>query len=169
MSNPNNIILVGFMATGKTTVGKMLAEKLHWSYVDTDILIEQRTGLSIPAIFEQQGEPYFRDIESEVIQNVIKNNHQVISTGGGIVLREQNIIMMKSNGLVVSLTATPEVIFARTKSDDYRPLLRVENPQQRIRELLEYRAPFYAKADFTIDTSNLTPQAVVDSVLTRVT
>lgn len=157
------------MATGKTTVGKMLAEKLHWSYVDTDILIEQRTGLSIPAIFEQQGEPYFRDIESEVIQNVIKNNHQVISTGGGIVLREQNIIMMKSNGLVVSLTATPEVIFARTKSDDYRPLLRVENPQQRIRELLEYRAPFYAKADFTIDTSNLTPQAVVDSVLTRVT
>ncbi|MDI6783186.1 MAG: shikimate kinase [bacterium] len=162
----NNIVLVGFMGTGKTTVGKLLANKLNWSYVDTDTLIEQKNQHSIPAIFEQYGEPYFRDRESEVIQEVMQKQQQIVATGGGIVLRDQNIAVMKSNGMVICLTATPAVIFERTKSDAYRPLLKVTHPQQRIQELLESRASFYAKADITIDTSTLSPEDVVKQILT---
>jgi shikimate kinase len=168
MAKANNLVLVGFMGTGKTTIGKLLAEKLSWSYIDTDILIEQKAGLTIPMIFEQYGESYFRDIESEVIKETIIKTQQVISTGGGIVLREQNIKAMKSNGLLICLTATPDSIYERTKSDTYRPLLKVENPKQRIQELLDFRSPFYAKADITIDTSKLPPEEIVVVILNKV-
>ena len=163
----NNIVLVGFMGTGKTTVGKLLANKLNWSYVDTDILIEQKIGLVISKIFEQYGESYFRDRESEVIQEVMQKTQQIVATGGGIVLRDQNIAVMKSNGIIICLTATPEVIYERTKSNNYRPLLKVAKPQQKIKELLEYRAPFYAKADITIDASNLAPIEIVNRILSK--
>ncbi|MFB3896721.1 MAG: shikimate kinase [bacterium] len=165
MAKPNNIVLTGFMGTGKTTVGKALAAILGWRYIDTDELIEQKTGLSIPAIFQQQGEPFFRDVESEVITETMQNTQQVISTGGGIVIREQNIKSIKSNGIMVCLAATPEVIFERIKSDTNRPLLHVENPKQQIQELLKVRAPYYAKADITIITTSLMPEEIAHRII----
>jgi shikimate kinase len=165
MNRPNNIVLVGFMGTGKTTVGKLLATQLKWSYVDTDELIEKKTGLNISDIFSQQGEPYFRDIESKVIEEVMLKNHRIISTGGGMVIREQNIITIKSNGIMICLTATPEMIIERTKSDSHRPLLRVDNPKKRIQELMDKRSPYYAKADITIDTTDLSPDEIVIQIM----
>ncbi len=165
MAKANNIVLVGFMGTGKTTVGKALAAKLNWTYVDTDELIEQKTRLSIPTIFQQHGEPYFRDVESEVIKETILKLHQIISTGGGIVIREQNIKTIKSNGIMVCLTTTPEKIFERIKSDTNRPLLQVENPKQRIQDLLKVREPYYAKADITIITTHLSPEEIANQII----
>ena len=98
----DNIILIGFMGTGKTTVGKIIAEKMQWTFLDTDDLIETRTGMSIPAIFEKYGEQWFRDQESAVIEEVLKEKNQVISTGGGAVLREENRQMMLEGGIVAA-------------------------------------------------------------------
>jgi len=161
----NNIILVGFMGTGKTTVGKLLAANLLWTYIDTDTLIEQQTRMKISAIFSRHGESYFRDVESVVIREVMQHNQQIVSTGGGIVFREENISVMKSNGIIVCLTAAPKIIYERTKSDEDRPLLKVENPLLQIRELLAVRSLFYAKADITIDTTNISPENIVQQLL----
>lgn len=168
MVTPHNIVLVGFMGTGKTTVGKLLATQLNWSYVDTDEVIEQKTGMDISTIFKQQGEPFFRDIESEVIREIMLKSQQVISTGGGIVMREQNITAIKSNGIMVCLTATPDAIIERTKSDTKRPLLQVDNPKKRIQELLSKRVPYYTQADITLDTSQVSPEEIVTQILNTV-
>ncbi|MCX7919753.1 MAG: shikimate kinase [bacterium] len=164
MEKPNNIILTGFMGTGKTTIGKLLAVKLNWSYIDTDAVIEERLQMSITTIFAKFGEPYFRDVESAVIREIMQKNQQVIATGGGIVLREQNVTVMKSNGIILWLTAPAEVIYKRIQSDTTRPLLQVADPLQRIKELLHERIPYYAKADLVIDTSTKAPEELVELI-----
>jgi len=164
-SEKKNIVLLGFMGTGKSAVGKKLAKILKRELIDTDRIIEKKAGKSIPKIFSEDGETHFRDLESEVIKEVHKKGNCVIITGGGVVLRDENIINLRKSGILICLKALPEVIYDRVKNDSYRPLLQVENPLQKIKEMLEYRKKYYEKADYFIDTSSMTVDEVVDEIL----
>ena len=160
-----NIALVGFMGTGKTSAGKLAAKKLDLKYVDTDEEIEKQAGITVSEIFSNFGEPYFRDLETKTIKEISKGGGQVISCGGGAVLRDENIKNLKVGSIVVCLSASPEAIFERIKHETHRPLLQVPDPKKRIRELLAERAPHYAKADETIDTTNLTVELVAAKII----
>lgn len=160
-----DIYLVGFMGTGKTAVGKQLAQKLNFKLVDIDDLIVKKEGRSISDIFAQSGEPYFRKAEKEALREVAAKTRQVVDCGGGIVIDSENIMMMKQSGRLVCLSARPEVILERTKRQSHRPLLNVAEPLAKIKELLEVRKPYYEKADFTVDTSDLTIQQVAEKIL----
>ena len=159
-----NIYLVGFMGTGKTSVGRKVAQVKNCKFVDMDELIEDREKRSVPDIFALEGEPYFRKIEKRVLEEISGKDCQVVSCGGGIVIDAQNIKTMKNTGVVICLTASPEMILERTKRFSHRPLLNVPNPREKIEDLLKIRAPYYAQADFTVDTSNLTLDQVVERV-----
>ena len=163
-----NIVLVGFMGTGKTEVGKILSKKLGYALIDADTEIEKRQNMAITEIFRQQGEPAFRDIEAEVIKQLSGLKKNVISTGGGAVLRQENIDNLRANGVIVCLSATPETILQRTSVNNDRPLLQTENPLQKIKELLEYRRPYYEKADIMIDTENKSPLEVAEEIIKAV-
>jgi shikimate kinase len=123
-----NIILTGFMGVGKTSIGTRLARDLGYTFVDTDELIEADQKTTITEIFAQKGEPYFRDVETRIIKTVLENGNQVVSTGGGAVIRDENREVFKEAGLVVCLTARPEVIYERIKHETHRPLLRSLTP-----------------------------------------
>ncbi len=153
------------MGTGKSKIGKRLATELRMGYLDTDELIEEREKDSISAIFKKRGEEYFRRLETKVVKEVALLDNYVISTGGGVVLREGNIGLLKKNALIICLFANPEVILKRTKGDDNRPLLEVNNRKKRIEELLRIRKPFYDKADLKIDTSTLDSKKVVEEIV----
>lgn len=159
-----NIVLIGLIGTGKTAVGARLAEMLHMKFVDTDDIIEEDSSMIISDIFSKMGEEHFRDLESRAADKVRKLRRYVIATGGGIVLRERNIQSLRSTGMIFCLDATPEVILKRTSQETHRPLLKVEDPMGRIREMLRIREPFYAKADHRIDTSQLTVSQVADRI-----
>ncbi len=159
-----NIILIGFMGTGKTSVGMRLAEMLGMRFIDTDDLIEEKSEMSIPRIFSEMGEEHFRDLESKAVEEVSGLSRYVVATGGGAVIREQNVHNLRSSGLLFCLDATPEVILQRTSQYAHRPLLQVEDPISRIRNMLQFRAPFYSKADYRIDTSQLTVDQVADRI-----
>jgi len=161
----NNIYLVGFMGTGKTAVGKALARKKKLQFVDLDELIELKEKKSISDIFAKDGEPYFRKAEKRVLKEVSKENKFVVACGGGIVLDKDNIKIMKETGIMVCLTASPQVILERTSAYAHRPLLKVKEPKKRIDLLLKMRAPYYAQADKTMDTSKISINEVVDQIL----
>ena len=161
----SNIVLVGFMGTGKTSVGRRLAEKLKLSYIDTDDVIEQDSEMIISDIFRQHGESYFRQLESDAIRKVSDLDNHVISTGGGVVIREDNLEMLKRNGMVFSLSATPEEIWKRVGHETHRPLLQAPRPLDKIQEMLAARAAFYARADWTIDTTGLSIEEVTDKIV----
>jgi shikimate kinase len=165
MTQHNNLILVGFMGTGKTSVGKAAAEALGFSYVDTDDIVEDGAGKAISRIFADEGEPHFRDLETQALRSLADVERHVVSTGGGVVLRDDNWDAMRKAGLVVCLAADPEVIYERTRHESHRPLLQTDDPMARIRELLENRLPYYARADETIDTSDLGVAEVVERLL----
>jgi shikimate kinase len=133
--------------------------------MDSDDLIEQKAGKTISRIFAEDGEPHFRDLETEAIRSLVSLDRHVVATGGGCVLRDENWEALRRAGLVVCLAARPEVIFERTRRDTHRPLLQTPDPMARIRELLDRRAPFYARADHTIDTSDLALDEVVTQLL----
>jgi shikimate kinase len=160
-----NIVLVGFMGTGKTTVATAVANRLKMRYVSIDDLIEKKEKRTINEIFQKSGEDYFRDVESSVIRDVSCMEGLVIDTGGGAVLRDENMAYLKSGGIVVCLSADEETVMARTKKYKHRPLLNVEDPKRRIRDLLAKRSPFYAKADHTIDTGKFSAQQVVEKIV----
>ena len=160
-----NIVLIGFMGTGKTTIAIKLANALNMSYVSTDDLIEKREKRTINEIFTKEGEDYFRDVESDIIREVSSRENLVIDAGGGVVIKEENLSNLKSSGVVICLTADEETIMERTKKYKHRPLLNVEDPKQKIRALLAKRAPLYAKADHCIDTGKLTVRQVVDEIV----
>ncbi len=159
-----NIVLTGFMGTGKTEVGRELSRLLGLKIIDIDNEIEKAEGISINDIFERYGESKFREIETEMIKKISAEKNLIISTGGGVVLKEENIKMLKKNGIIVCLFATPETIFERTKYNSDRPLLKVNDPLKKIKELLEYRLPFYKKADIVIDTEGKTPSQVAEEI-----
>ncbi len=160
----DNIILIGFMGTGKTTVGKIIAEKMQWTFLDTDDLIETRTGMSIPAIFEKYGEQWFRDQESAVIEEVLKEKNQVISTGGGAVLREENRQMMLEGGIVAALKADADTIVERVSRSEDRPLLRGE-VRERVETLLAARKTAYDFAHVEFDAAALSPSQLAERII----
>lgn len=160
-----NIYLVGFMGTGKTAVGKELAKIKKRQFVDLDELIGLKEKRTISDIFAKSGEPCFRRIEKRVLQEVAKEKEFVVATGGGIVMDTENIRTMRDTGIIICLSAAPEVILIRTSGSSHRPLLNVENPRERVELLLKLRAPYYALADKTIDTSKLTVAQVVEKII----
>lgn len=161
----NNIYLVGFMGTGKTSVGKELARKKKRPFVDLDELIELREERLIADIFAKDGEPYFRRLETQVLKEVSKEKKLVVACGGGIVTNTQNIKIMKESGVIICLTASPKVILKRTSGCVHRPLLNVKEREKQVSQLLKMRAPYYAQADKTIDTSLLSLKEVVAKIL----
>ena len=163
-----NIILTGFMGTGKTAVGREIARLLQMNLVDIDTEIEKTESMTINSIFEQFGEPRFREIETEMIKKKSSMTNVVISTGGGAVLKQENIDALRENGVIVCLHATPETILKRTGKSEDRPLLKVENPLQKIHDLLNYREPFYEKADIMVDTEDKTPLQIAEEIIDRV-
>lgn len=163
-----NIVLTGFMGAGKSAVGKILAEKTGMTLVDTDELIEAKTGMEIVDVFKKLGEEYFRSLEKSVVKEVSKLENHIIVTGGGVVLKKENMENLRRNGVIVYLHARPEVIYKRVRRDTRRPLLQVEDQTKRIKELLEYRAPFYADHDFAVDTSELAVAQVAEEILKKV-
>jgi shikimate kinase len=160
-----NIILTGFMGTGKSEVGKQLAAVLGRKFIDTDVLVEQEEGMSIAQLLTDKGEPYFREREKQIIARACREAGVVIATGGGAMVSEENAARLKASGTVLCLTAPPEVIFARVRKDETRPLLQSDDPLARICTLLSARATAYAKADVTIDTSQLSVDEVVQAAL----
>ncbi len=164
-----NIALIGFMGVGKTAVGKVLAEKLRRKFVELDFLIEQKAGKSIPDIFQQDGETAFRKLEIEVTKEVSKDRNLVIACGGGIVLNKINVDRLRQQSRLVCLTASPKVILKRVSGNrGERPLLRAANKTLNIRELLEFRKPFYERAaDITVNTSKLDVDSVVEQIIEK--
>lgn len=162
-----NIVLTGFMGTGKTEVGRELSAILGWKLIDVDDEIVKSQKMSVNEIFSKFGEPAFRDMETEMIRKVSKKKNVIISTGGGAVLRQENMEFLKTSGVVVCLTALPETILKRTSRNRERPLLQVEDPLQRIHDLLESRRPFYEKADIMIDTEGKSPFGIAGEILER--
>lgn len=160
-----NIYLVGPMGAGKSTIGRVLAAELHLNFRDSDRVIEERTGANIPWIFDMEGEEGFRDRESTVLGELAKEQNIVIATGGGIVLREVNRELMKASGYVCYLTASIDQLVERTSRDKKRPLLQVENPRQKIIDLLAMRDPIYRDAaDFIINTDRRSPKVVAQEI-----
>jgi 3-dehydroquinate synthase len=158
------LVLVGFMGSGKSTVGRLAAEATGLTFVDTDQEIERRTGRPIPAIFAEQGEEGFRQLEAAVVAEVAARSGQVVATGGGAVLREENLALLRRAGLVVAVTAQTDVLWNRIGAAD-RPLLAVERPRERFEELLRLRAPLYALADVVLDTTALDPRAAAQTAV----
>ncbi|HEX2915543.1 MAG TPA: 3-dehydroquinate synthase [Chloroflexia bacterium] len=168
----DNIFIIGFSGTGKTSTGKALAQLLSYEYIDTDLQIEADTGRSVPAIFEQDGEAAFREIESATLEKICEGNYQVVATGGGIVLSKQNRTAMTANGYVFCLEARPESIYVRLLLDSSsrqeaaeRPLLRGDDQFERITKLKASREPLYAEADWTIHTDFLSPEEVAAEIV----
>jgi shikimate kinase len=165
----SSLALIGFMGTGKTAVGRTLADRLGKEFVETDTLIEKKAGKSIPEIFRQDGEIAFRELEIAIIKEVAARDNAVVACGGGIVLNKINIDRLAKKCIIINLKATPSVIARRTSDDeDERPLLVVADRLAEIRELLNYRRPYYQRAaDFEVNTSRLSIAAVVDEIIKK--
>lgn len=160
-----NIILIGFMGSGKTTIGKKLAKRLGYQFVDTDQQIELEQGTTIHQMFTYMGESFFRKLETQLLLRLHHVKNTVISTGGGMVTTESNIELMKKIGTVVYLKMTVEEIWARMKHDQSRPLLQTANPLQTIQHLLQSREQKYLQADFTVNILDGSPQKVVTQII----
>ncbi|OPA78534.1 shikimate kinase [Paenibacillus selenitireducens] len=165
MESPKNrnIILIGFMGTGKSTVGQAIAETLNYQFVDTDALVEKKAGCAISEIFASQGEAHFRQLEHEVIKEILQNERLVVSTGGGSVLREDNCAVMLANGQVIALTADTDHIIQRVSQDPNRPLLQ-GNVEERVHTLMAQRKDAYQFADVTIDTTGVPVENIVRTI-----
>lgn len=163
-----NIILTGFMGTGKTEVGRELAQLKGMRLIDVDKEIEKSEKMTINDIFRQFGEQKFRELEAAAIERISRQDNIIIATGGGAVLTQQNIDVMKKTGVIICLLATPETILRRTSNTTERPLLQVENPLEKIKELLNFRKPFYEKADIMIDTEEKTPLQIAEEIIEKI-
>ena len=163
-----NIVLIGFMGTGKTSTGRVLAQKLGAAFLDLDQEIEREAGMAIPDKFAQKGEAYFRAREHEMVERVAGRRNVVISTGGGTVKDPRNVAALRENGVIVCLQADVETILERTASKGERPVLDKEDQGNRrlaIEKLIEERRELYRQADFSVDTSKLSPLQVVEEIL----
>ncbi len=168
MRGTKNIFLVGLMGAGKTTVGRQLACALRLPFEDSDRTIEARTGVTLPFLFEQEGEAGFRLREKQIVDELTAGEGVVLATGGGVVLDADNRAHLKGRGCVVYLRAPIEILVARTAHDRNRPLLQGTNPHARLRQLLEIRDPLYREvADVILDTSNRSIRVVVRELLQR--
>lgn len=165
LSQPLSISLIGLPGSGKSTVGRQLARRLHLAFFDSDHVIEQRLGCPIREFFEREGEERFRDIEAQVIDELTESGG-VLSTGGGAVLRERNREHLRQRGRVIYLKSTPEELMRRLRHDTQRPLLQVQDPLQRLRDLYEQRDPLYREtAHFVIDTGRPSVSTLVNMIV----
>ncbi len=160
-----NLALIGFMGAGKTSVGRLVAEQLHFDYLDTDEFIQSRTGRPIAEIFSTDGEAAFRKMEQELVGELAARTKTVIATGGGLPMNPQNLVNLKTHALVVCLWASPEKIWERVKNQTHRPLLHDADPQKKIRELLAAREPFYRQADVLLNTELRSVREVAQQVV----
>lgn len=166
MSLTAPVFLIGLPGSGKSTVGRQLARRLGLPFVDVDQAIEARIGCSIRAYFEREGEQSFRDLEAVVIDEVSQGPTSVISTGGGAVLRPENRQCMRRRGHVVYLRSSPEELYRRVRHDRNRPLLQVDDPMAKLRELHAERHPLYTQtAHFTIDTGRPSVATLVNMIV----
>src|SRR6266542_2402369 len=168
---PQNIILVGLRCTGKTTVGRLLAQRLSWSFADADDRIEAVAGKTIADIFVAEGEPGFRDREAAALAELCGRSACVIATGGGAILREANRRLLKANEFVVWLAAAPEALWERMNTDPAtaarRPNLTASGGLEEVRNLIAAREPLYREvAHFAVPSDTLSPEAVADAILT---
>ena len=162
-----SIALIGFMGTGKTVVGNMLAQEMGKQFVELDTLIENKVGMSIPEIFRRDGEVRFRELEIDAVREVSPRKNVVIACGGGVVLNTINVERLRKENVIICLTASPSVILKRTAQDGHgRPLLNVADRLQEIKKLLDLRHPFYTRAaDIIVNTSRLKVDGVVAKIL----
>ncbi len=163
-----NIILIGLMGAGKTTIGKLLASSMGRTFIDSDHEIQQRTGVNIPVIFEFEGEAGFRKRETEVLQTVALLPGIVLATGGGAVLREENRELLRKNGTVIYLRVPVNELKRRTRFDKNRPLLQTDNPQGRLIELFNQRDPLYREtAHIILDGGRQSARALVQTLIKK--
>ena len=161
-----NAVLLGIMASGKTSAGKILAKKLSFCFFDSDQLAEKIEGMSIKEIFEKKGEAYFRRLKKKVLSGLSKEKNAVIAAGGGAIKDGANVRALKKNGVIVCLLSSPEAILKRTGKGRLRPLLNSGDRKEKVETLIRERFPLYAKhADILLDTSKLTPKSTAEAVL----
>jgi shikimate kinase len=167
------LTLIGYRATGKTTLARLLAQRLGWDWIDADVEIERRAGTTIARIFAEQGEPAFRDLEAQVVADLCRRDRLVLAAGGGAPLRPESRRAMREAGSVVWLTARPETILARMSGDattaTKRPGLTDKDPLEEIIHLLEVRTPIYQQsAHLVVDTEGKSPAELVDTIINHV-
>lgn len=164
-----NIFLIGFMGSGKSTISKMLSEKLNVKQAEMDEIIVQEQGMPITEIFEKFGEAHFRDIETDLVKRLQEENGIVVSCGGGAILREENRNIMKEAGVIVLLTAKPETILERVKDSTNRPILNGNMNVEYIAELMEKRRTCYEEAaDFIVATDGKTCEEICEEILLKI-
>lgn len=168
MNSMKNIVLIGFMGTGKTSTGKLLANKLDYAFIDMDSKIEAEEKMTIKDIFARYGEKYFRKKEATLVQQLAEKKNVVVSTGGGTVMNPENMIILQKMGIVVSLAAEIDIILERTGRRGTRPVLDYADVGDRraaIENVLAMRAVVYQQADFIVDTSALSPMQVTEEIM----
>ncbi|KAB2640294.1 MAG: shikimate kinase [Verrucomicrobia bacterium] len=164
----SNIVLIGFMGCGKSSIGRRLASSIGYTFTDSDDLITERHGRSISEIFASQGEEIFRNLETEELRGLTEHQNIVLATGGGAILRKENRELLHLIGRVVWLHANPETLFTRASRNRKRPLLEVENPRSTFNSLLESRLPVYEEAaDLKIDATGLSHEQTLEEILDR--
>ena len=163
----HNVALVGFMGTGKTSVGRLVAQRLQFEFLDTDDCIEAKVGKPISQIFAEQGEAVFREHECEVVRSLESRRNTVIATGGGLAANPGCLASLKTHALIVCLWASPETIWQRVHHQTHRPLLQTDDPELRIRRLLAERNPFYRQADVLLNTERRSPRQIAQIVINQ--
>lgn len=161
----HNLALIGFMGTGKSSVGRLIAQTLHFAYLDTDQVVEFRAHKSISEIFQQDGEPAFREWERRIVEELTHRTRTVISTGGGLPTDQANLESLKTHSLVVCLWASADTIYERVRGHDHRPLLDDVDPLAKIRNLLAFREPYYRQADVLVNTERRSVREVAVQVI----
>jgi shikimate kinase len=168
LDNKKNIVLIGMMGAGKSAAGHLLDQKLKdFTYLDIDKEIEKYAKKYISEIFEEDGEARFREIESEIVKKYAGYHNQVIATGGGVVENVENIEILRTNGILFYLNASPKTLYKRVKTTSHRPLLQHDNPQERIKELLKRREKFYKMADFEVNTDKKVLLEIVEEIIEK--
>ena len=167
MDKPNrdNIILIGFMGVGKTTVGKLLSQRIGYEFIDTDDLIVSTAGIPITDIFSRYGDSYFRILEKRAIAHALKRPGIVLATGGGAVTDPDNFFFLKERGCVIALDAEEDILWDRLKAATDRPMLFSGKPRERMKALLKARRPIYHKAHFIVSVDDKTPEEVADEII----
>ena len=161
----HNLYITGFMGTGKSVVGKTLAQKTGKIFIDVDTAIKDRQGKKIVDIFNEWGESHFRKLETNLLKEIVQRNDLVIATGGGTLLSEENVQLANQGGTIICLRANPMVIYQRIKEDNKRPLLNKRDKLEEIKYFLEKRKAQYNQFPWQVDTSKLTVEEVVDEIL----